>query len=275
MHKATKKPVLQIPAIRSIPRDMPPATLLQQPTSQPWSPAPLQPPEMGSVSDSRKSRGKLCCKGSCAHLLRLALLQQQCLPVTGAPLSPNHKRQDLFQSGLPAAAAPNQRGSLWRKRSLKTSYAARTVALNVNGLLSRRNRGEVLTASLFPKGAARALIQWIIPGWEIKYLKRKKGERSSEFTVFKPAFKAHILAFICQLGSTWRMWLEETWEIAPPNQGGVQNLASVGLCGAAEMSSSATASRSSPCCHDLTYASTNSHYITWGTQHLSYWITFI
>lgn len=159
------------------------------------------------MSASHKSRGKPCCKGSCAHLLRLAVLQQQYLPATGAPLSPNHRRRDLFQSGLPAAAAPNQRGSLWRKRFLKTSYAARTVALNVNGLLSRRNRGEVLTASLFPKGTARTLIQWIIPGWEIKYLKRKKGKRSTEFTVFKPAFKAHMLAIICQVGLTWREWL--------------------------------------------------------------------
>lgn len=112
--------------------------------------------------------------------------------------------KDLFQPALPAAAAPNQRVSLQRKRCPGASCAARTVAPNINGLLSRRNTGKVLTASLFPKGAARTLTQWIIPGWEIKYLRRKKGKRSSEFTVFKPAFKAHKLTIICQVEPTWR-----------------------------------------------------------------------
>lgn len=65
----------------------------------------------------------------------LALLQQQHFPAIGSPLSPNHWGQDLFQPGLPAAAAPNQRVSLWRKRSLKASHSARTVAPNINSLL--------------------------------------------------------------------------------------------------------------------------------------------
>ena len=141
---------------------------------------------MGSVSDRCGSQGKLLLlrESSCSCASTLALLQQQHFPATGSPLSPNHWGQDLFQPSLPAAAAPNQGASLRRKRSLKAIHAARTVAPNINGLLSRRNTGEVLTASLLPKGAARTLIQWIIPGWETKYLKRKSAKylRSSQFS---------------------------------------------------------------------------------------------
>lgn len=183
-------------------------------SSSPQPPA-MEPYLVKDTGDGRalcqpcRSRGKPLSLRESPALARsaLALLQQQHFPATGSPLSPNHWGQDLFQPGLPAAAAPNQRVALRRKRSLKASHAARTVAPNINGLLSRRNTGKVLTASLFPKGAARTLIQWIIPGWEIKYLKRKKGKRSSELAVFKPAFKAHKLTILCQAGSTWRAWL--------------------------------------------------------------------
>lgn len=120
----------------------------------------------------------------------LALLQQQHFPATGSPLSPTHQGQDFFQSALPTAAAPNQRVSLWRKHSLNASHATRTVAPNINCLLSRRNTGKILTASLFPMGAVHMLIQWIIPSWKIKYLKRKKGTRSSDVHSFQASFQS-------------------------------------------------------------------------------------
>lgn len=160
----------------------------------------------GSASVHHRSQEKMFLLGESPTpaLSALALLQQWHFPATGSQSTGD---KDLYQPALPAAAAPNQRVSLQRKRWLGASCAARTVAPNINGLLSRRNTGKVLTASLFPKGAARTLTQWIIPGWEIKYLKRKKGKRSSEFTVFKAAFKAHKLTIICQVESTWRSWL--------------------------------------------------------------------
>lgn len=52
------------------------------------------------------------------------------------------------------------------------------------------------------------------------------------------------------------------WKIAPPYQQGLQILASTGASGAAEMSSSATASRNTSWCHDLVSDSTDSHCIS-------------
>lgn len=184
----------------------------------------------------------------------LALLQHQHFPATRSPLSPKHQGQDLFQSALPTAAAPNQRVSLWRKHSLNARHATRTVPPNISNLLSRRNTGKILAASLFPMGAVRMLIQWIIPSWKIKYLKKKKKAQDLQmFTVFKPALKAHKLGTICQAGSTWRVCLKETWTIVPPNQQGLQNSVRIAASGAAEMPRSVTARRSPPQCHDLMY----------------------
>lgn len=120
----------------------------------------------------------------------LALLQQQHFPATGSPLSPNHQGQDLFQSALPTAAAPNQRVSLWRKHSLNASHATRTVAPNISSLLPRRNTGKILTASLSPMGAVHMLIQWIIPSWKMKYLKQRKGTRSSDVHSFQASLQS-------------------------------------------------------------------------------------
>lgn len=91
---------------------------------------------------------------------------------------------------LPASLANSslsqpKRDSLWRKRSLNASHATRAVAPNISSLLPRRNTGKILTASLSPMGAAHMLIQWIIPSWEIKYLKRRKGTRSSDVHGFQ------------------------------------------------------------------------------------------